>query len=176
MRCCCDRFVPDEEVKILLFGGGFRCPALQDGHTERRDANRLSVLRADGRYGCRGLAEIVPDGRVGVCLPADGRRGCRGDRTDVRRGFARPFPPELRRGASPLLVGGDVQPHYGGSTGWWPGNRPVRSARLSNNLRKTLSGCSRQGFFFFIYSGSPGYFLILGNSSPYPFLRSSILR
>ncbi|EKC62656.1 hypothetical protein LEA_11730, partial [human gut metagenome] len=30
-----------------------------------------------------GLAEIVPDGRVGVCLPADGRGCCRSNRPHV---------------------------------------------------------------------------------------------
>ena len=108
-----DRFIPDDDVKYYFSAARFRRTALQDRHAERRDADSLPVLRADGRHESRGTGRDRARRPGGVCLRTHARRGCRRHRTDVRRGHASTLPGKLRRGTPPLFVGGDVQPHHG---------------------------------------------------------------
>ena len=89
-----DRFIPDDDVKYYFSAADFVVQpyktATQSGVTQI--AYQFCVPMVVTKVG--GLAEIVPDGRVGyVCEPTP--------------------PGKLRRGTPPLFGGGDVQPHHG---------------------------------------------------------------
>ncbi len=98
----------------LLLGRRISGAALQIGHPERRDADRLPVPAAGDRD-ARGRSRGDRPRRPGrIRLPPLARRGGRRHRADRRPRNARSLPGEHGAGTRALLVGGDVPAPAGG--------------------------------------------------------------